>query len=84
MFFDALVGTGDIYLNFLNSTFFPVFSNFSSNIIFQQNGDPPHFSLVERDLPNNAVPNFLTRLECPINYPTHFPELTFLIVILKR
>ena len=42
-YFDSSTVTGTSYLNMLNNYFLPIFPILHNNIVFQQDGAPPHY-----------------------------------------
>ena len=81
IFFQENVG-GESYLKLLMEDFFPVFCNLpnSSNLLFQQDGAPPHWALHVRNwLNNNLADRWIGRggpNDRNITWPPRSPDLT--------
>ena len=75
-YFDERNVTGESYLNLLNNFFIPMLPDLPSNIIFQQDGAPPHYSRAVRELLDSELPNSWIGRGGPINWPARSPDLT--------
>ena len=88
-FFDGTV-TGERYLNLLNKTVWPVISirDEITNLIWQQDGAPPHYFLPVRQWLDTHFHNKWMGRRGPIEWPPRSPDLTppdfFLWGVLKN
>lgn len=84
-FFDGSLN-GDMYLDFLRFELIPalaiLFPNNenpdlpSFNVWYQQDGAPPHYSLVVREYLNEVFPNRWVGRRGPMEWPARSPDLT--------
>ena len=61
------------YLDMLENFVFPQINNLQPNIIFQQDGAPPHWGLHVRDALDREYPNRWIGRECPTSWPARSP-----------
>ena len=76
-FVDSTVDA-DNYLEMLKSYFFPILQKkrLTKQIIFQQDGAPPHYSLEVRNWLNEKFPGKWTGRRGPIEWAPRSPDLT--------
>ena len=75
-FFENGNVTGDSYKRMLRYYLFPKLRNYPENMIFQQDGAPPHFALPVRAYLDVKVPNRWMGRAGPIPWPARSPDLT--------
>ena len=79
-FFEANVNAA-VYLQMLQQQFLPAFNAHiplpqRNNMIFQQDGAPPHFSNIVRAFLNDTFPNRWIERGGPTNWPPRSPDLS--------
>ena len=74
-FFTEQIVTGQSYLRMLETFAYPVLRNID-NVIFQQDGAPPHWALVVRDSLNENFPNSWIGRDGPTAWPPRSPDVT--------
>lgn len=76
-FFNGTV-TGESYFNLLNDTLWPVLStrNDLNDLMWQQDGAPPHYYLPVRQWLDNHFPNKWIGLRGPVEWQPHSLDLT--------
>ena len=74
-FFTEQIVTGQSYLRMLETFAYPVLRNID-NVIFQQDGAPPHWALVVRDSLNEKIPNSWIGRDGPTAWPPRSPDVT--------
>ncbi len=75
-FFENENVTGSTYKRMLRYFLFPKLQNYSENMIFQQDGAPPHYSLEVREYIDRKLPNQWIGRGGPISWPSRSPDLT--------
>lgn len=75
-FFIEPTVTGITYLDMLEQYAFPQIAHKQPDIIFQQDGAPPHWSNIVRTALNNAFPNRWIGRGGPIAWPPRSPDIT--------
>ena len=55
---------------------FPQLQDRQSNVLFQQDGAPPHWRLTVRESLNNSFPQHWIGRDGPIAWPPQSPDLT--------
>jgi len=75
-FFENESVTGETYKRMLRYFFFPKLRDYPENVIFQQDGAPPHFALPVRQYLDTKVPNRWIGRAGPISWPARSPDLT--------
>lgn len=75
-FFDDGSVTGDRYKRMLRYYLFPKLSNYPSDMIFQQDGAPPHYAIPVRQYLDHKLPNRWMGRGGPIPWPARSPDLT--------
>ena len=77
-FFEDSTVDGDNYLEMLKSYFFPTLQKkrLTKQIIFQQDGAPPHYSLEVRNWLNEKFPGKWIGRRGPIEWAPRSPDLT--------
>ena len=74
-FFDGCV-TGKSYLEMLQHFLIPRLVHYDDDIMFQQDGAPPHFASVFRDFLDKKFPGRWIGRRGPIKWPARLPDLT--------
>ncbi len=75
-FFENENVTGSTYKRMLRYFLFPKLQNYPENMIFQQDGAPPHYSLEVREYLDRKLPNQWIGRGGPISWPSRSPDLT--------
>ena len=68
--------TSPIYLDLLQFYVIPQLEHLQPNILFQQDGAPPHWSLDVREYLDNVFPNRWIGRDGPISWPPRSPDVT--------
>jgi hypothetical protein len=68
--------TGETYKKMLRYYFFPKLRDYSSDVIFQQDGAAPHFAVIVRQYLNYKLPGRWMGRGGPISWPARSPDLT--------
>jgi transposase len=74
-FFDGTV-TGVSYLHMLREFLLPILMDYPDDIMFQQDGAPPHYALIVREFLNDNFPERWIGRRGPIEWPARSPDLT--------
>jgi len=74
-FFDDGTVTGDRYKRMLQYYLFLKLANYSSNMIFQQDGASLHYEIPARQYLDNKLPNMWMGRGGPIPWPAQSPDL---------
>ena len=86
-FFDGCV-TGKSYFEMLQHFLIPRLAHYDDDVMFQQDGAPPHFASVVRDFLDEKFPGRWIGRRGPIEWPARSPNLTpadfFLWGVLKE
>ncbi|GFS66285.1 DUF4817 domain-containing protein [Trichonephila clavipes] len=75
-FFSEKTVTSSTYLDMLEIYAFPQLQDLQPNVLFQQDGAPPHWVLTVRKSLNNSFPQRLIGRDGPIAWPPRSPDLT--------
>lgn len=75
-FFSENSVTADIYLDMLQLFVIPQLSDLQPNVIFQQDGAPPHWGLCVRDFLNETFPDRWIGRDGPTPWPPRTPDIT--------
>lgn len=75
-FFAERTITGDIYLDMLTEYVIPQLEEFQPQIIFQQDGAPPHWNLNVRNHLDTVFPGRWIGRDGPIPWPPRSPDIT--------
>ena len=68
--------TANIYLDMLKHYVVPQLEEFQPRVVFQQDGAPPHWSLIVRDFLNETFPNRWIGRNGPTPWPPRSPDIT--------
>lgn len=83
--FDRIIGpfffiertiTANVYLDMLTEYVIPQLEDMQPNVIFQQDGAPPHWGLAVRDFLNQRFPGRWIGRDGPISWPPRSPDIT--------
>lgn len=87
-FFCENTVNSQVYLDLLERFVFPQLQEFQPNILFQQDGAPPHWSLEVRQRLNNKFPDRWIGRDGPTEWPPQSPDITpldfFFLGLCKR
>jgi len=79
-FFNTSNVTGETYLELLQTFLFEYLENIPvirrQNLLFQQDGAPPHFAICVRDYLNQSFPERWIGRRSPVEWPPRSPNLT--------
>jgi len=79
-FFNTSNVTGETYLGFLQTFLFEYLTNVPvirrQNLLFQQDGAPPHFAICVRDYLNQTFPERWIGRRGPVEWPPRSPDLS--------
>ena len=75
-FFENENVTGSTYKRVLRHSLFPKLRGYPEDMIFEQEGALPHYSLEDRKYADRKLPGWWMRRGGPIDLPARSPELT--------
>ena len=75
-FFNEKSVTANIYMDMLELYVVPQLSDLQPTVIFQQDGAPPHWGLIVRELLDNTFPNRWIGRDGPTPWPPRSPDIT--------
>lgn len=75
-FFHEQTVTGNVYLDMLENYAYPQLEAFQPNVIFQQDGAPPHWTLFVRESLDETFPDSWIGRGGPIRWPPRSPDIT--------
>lgn len=75
-FFQEKSINGNIYLDMLENFAYPQLEDLQPNVIFQQDGAPPHWKLFVRESLDHTFPFRWIGRDGPIRWPPRSPDLT--------
>ena len=75
-FFAEISITAQINLDLLTEYMLPQLEQYQPQVIFQQDGAPPHRGLAVRQFLNDTFPDRWIGRDGPILWPPHFPDIT--------
>ena len=75
-FFENVSVTGESYKKMLRYFFFPKLRDYPQDVIFQQDGAPPHFAIPVRQYLNQKLGNRWIGRGGPVAWPPRSPDLT--------
>lgn len=75
-FFAEQTVTGNTYLDMLDQFVVPQLMHLQPNVIFQQDGAPPHWSLIVREFLDTQFPGRWIGRDGPTRWPPRSPDIT--------